>query len=139
MKKLGKIFKKYWQLILGAIAIVLLFVYKPWKWFGIDGKTWRSSNVSDNQLKDIAENVYNTMKLMGTREKKLFSLLEPLTGSELKSVYKYFGVRNYWLDGRAFGLGKGYDLFEWFNAELNKKEKAQMREIWAKSGMMITF
>ncbi len=127
-----KFLKKWWWLLL----LPFLLLLKPFRFIT---NNWRSGSVGDNQLIDIADAVHNTMLDWGTKEDKLFELLSSLNAHNLKKVYRYFGVRNYGINGRSFGLGYQYDLFEWFGAELNRKEKAQMRELWAKTGMELNF
>ena len=127
MKKLGRIFRKYWKWIIGFVLVLLFLIFvKPWNWF------------VDNQIRSISQRVKFTMQGFGTDESDLFNLLQPLTSGQLESVFKDFGLQKYDYGGRWW-FGSQYDLFGWFDKELNAKEKARMRDIWAKTDLEITF
>lgn len=132
--KLGKIFKNNWKLLLGLIVVVLVLVFlKPFNWLS---KLF-GGNV--NNLESLTNEVFLTMWTWGTDEKRLFELLEPLNKSDLKSVFYKFGNKPYGMGGRTIIVGKGLNLFGWFDKELTEKEKARMRDIWAKTGLNVTF
>ena len=126
MKRLGRIFENNWKLFLIVVSIVVLIVVKPWVLFRND------------KIVSISERVKMAMQNFGTEEDELFGLLEPLNKIELEKVFNEFGLKNYDYGGR-YWFGLKIDLFGWFAKELNKKEKAQMREIWAKTDLEITF
>lgn len=131
MKKLGKIFKKFWKQILVVLVIVLvLFIVKPFEWL--------SKMFPIGKYKKIAYQVYLTMWTLGTNEDELFTILGTLKLNELVEVYKAFATRGYRLGGGE-PLGKQLNLFEWFDKELNRNEREKMRGIWEKTGIEITF
>ena len=131
-KGLIKFLIKWWWVPL----LPLLFLFKPWQWF--------NSVVSRSFYEIIANACYESMTIYGTDEETLFNLLQPLTGNELKAVYDAFGAR-YYSNHLGIGvpntdlLGSALDLFGWFSNELKGYEKTQMRKIWVKSGLTLTF
>jgi len=133
MKKLGRIFRKYWKWIIGFVLVLLVLVFlKPLKFLGIfSSKTDR-----------IAYDLYLSMYRNGTNEDDILDLLRPLSSSELIRVYKSFGVRGYGFNG-AFVGAKELDLFGWFSKEFSKvfdaKKLRELRDIWSKTGLEITF
>lgn len=124
--------KWWWVLLLPLLFIIPLEKVKLWL-MSIGGY---SSNV-DKYL-SIAETLYSTMADFGTDEKLMFDVLKPLSGSELVKVYEAFGNKGYAFGGAFFG-GYSLDLFGWFNKELDRNEKTQMRNIWVKSGLTLSF
>lgn len=130
MKKLGRIFRKYWKWIIGLVLVILVLIFvKPFELLGI----------SFRNTSKIARSVHWTMARAGTDENRLFNLLEPLSGADLVKVYRSFGVQPYGLSGGMGWFGSDLNLFEWFEKELNRNERERMRLIWHKSGLEITF
>jgi hypothetical protein len=132
MGNVVKFIRKWWWVLL----LPLLFLIKPWDFF--------KSRVSRTEWESIANALYEAMTIYGTDEDTLFNSLSDLSASELISVYDAFGAR-YYSNHLGIGvpntdlLGSALDLFGWFNNELSRNEKTQMRNIWAKSGLTITF
>ena len=110
--------------------------------------------ISDNEAKMIANQLENAMKGFGTNESAMFNSIQCLNGASLKKVYAEFGQREY--------SGTMMDLFGWFSEELsnlpfssgvfwdacvpecdgyldNCYALTYMREIWKRSGMLLTF
>lgn len=136
MKRLGRIFRNKLVLyVLGfLLLVVLFFVFKPLNWF----KSFLGyGNLS--KVDSIASRLFDAMNRFGTDESTIFLLLDPLSSSDLKRVYESFGNRPYANGGRLVVLGASMDLFGWFGKELTEKEKARMRDIWAKTDLEITF
>ncbi|WP_066631804.1 hypothetical protein [Labilibacter marinus] len=131
--KVANLARKYWWILL-PIALVMFVVGLK------DGIKSFFEGENVGRYKAIANQVYKSMDttFYGTNENMLFKSLEHLQGFELRSVYKEFGTKKYQGWGNGFG-GSELDLFGWFNVELNEKEKTQMREIWVKSNISITF
>lgn len=126
MKKLGRIFKNKFVLI---VSFLLVFILVGLKLIG----------VFRGKYDKIAYGVYLSMYRLGTREAELFSLLEGLKSWELELVYKSFGTRGYGMMGGDEIFGKQLNLFEWFEKELTGKEKEKMRRIWEVTKLEITF
>jgi len=129
MKRGITLIKKWWWVLLLPL---LLFI--PWEKL----KNFFSDRVNLTWAESIAESLHYAMLGRGTDEDVMFKSLEDLNQFELKEVFEAFGNRKYAWWGHSFG-GAAIDLFGWFNAELNEKEKTQMRKIWVKSGLTITF
>lgn len=132
MKKLGQLFKYklFWVV---TAALFLLFVWPAKQLF------WLFGFGDVDKIKSISDRLFYAMNRFGTDEEDMFLLLEPLSSVELRSVYREFGMKPYANGGRLVVLGSSFDLFGWFSQELTGKEKARMRDIWAKSGLEITF
>ncbi|MBS2212154.1 hypothetical protein KEM09_12110 [Carboxylicivirga mesophila] len=137
MMKLGKtlinILKKHWWVLL----LPLLFFIPLDKVKSLVKSIGGYSTKVDKYL-SIAETLYSAMAAPGTDEYLMFTILKPLNGDELVKVYDAFGNKGYALGGAFFG-GYSLDLFGWFNKELSREEKTQMRNIWAKSGLSLSF
>lgn len=83
----------------------------------------------------IGQRLYQAMKGFGTDEATLFSELQNLTAQQLISVYNAYGTPYYFLYGGDPYFGSPLDLFGWFNEELSGNKLAQMKQIWAKTGL----
>nr|WP_319509413.1 hypothetical protein [uncultured Draconibacterium sp.] len=134
MKKLGKLFKYklFWMV---TAALFLLFVWpvkQTLNWLGL----------SNNQYDKIAYSLNLAMMNNGTDEETILELLRPLKAWELEKVYNSFGTRGYRFNG-AFSFAKQLNLFEWFSKEFNRivdrKYLNELREIWSKTNLEITF
>ena len=103
-----------------------------------DGST---AKISKGQANTIAQQQFNAMNDLGTDEETLVRSLQPLNGADLRLVYTEFGTVYYNGFGWIGKFGTRRDLFGWYDAELgnSSKYRAQLREIWAKSGLPITF
>ncbi len=103
-----------------------------------DGST---AKISIGQANTIAQQQFNAMNEIGTNETTLVVSLKPLNGADLRLVYLEFGTVYYNGFGWIGKFGTRRDLFGWYDAELgnNSEYRAQLREIWAKSGIPITF
>ena len=103
-----------------------------------DGST---AKISKGQASTIAQQQFNAMTDIGTNETTLVVSLEQLNGADLRLVYTEFGTVYYNGFGWIGKFGTRRDLFGWYDAELgnNSQYRAQLREIWAKSGLPITF
>lgn len=99
----------------------------------------KSATISKDVAEQLAENQFSAMADLGTDEDTLVNDLKGLNGTDLQRVYSAFGTRNYAYSGNWFGLGYSYDLFGWYKKELSDKQRKPLREIWAKSGLPITF
>ena len=106
------------------------------------GNTADQSNratITKDVAEQFAENQFSAMADLGSDEDTLVNDLKGLNGKDLQLVYSAFGTRNYAFSGNWFGLGYSYDLFGWYKKELSDKRRKPLREIWAKSGLPITF
>ncbi|TRX70524.1 hypothetical protein [Carboxylicivirga sp. M1479] len=132
MGTIVKLLKKWWWVLLLPFVLLL----KPWDWL--------SSRVNRSFYEKVANACYEAMTIYGTKEDVLLNQLSELSKSELIGVYDAFGAR-YYSNHLGIGvpntdlLGSALDLFGWFSHELERKEKSQMRDIWLKSGLKLTF
>lgn len=128
-----------------AFVFVALFIFRDqiksfWDLF----RAGRSQEKA-NPMMGVADTLHQAMKYRGTDEEIMLKALKPLTGAQLLNVYEAFGKRpysNYWLGGGGSNvslLGGDLDLFGWFKEEMSGKELLQMRDIWQKSGLTLTF
>ena len=100
-----------------------------------------SPTISKGQANTIAQNQYNAMYDLGTDETALVNSLKPLNGADLRLVYNEYGSPLYSAFGTLPYLGAPLDLFGWYNKELgsNSGTIKELRSIWMKSGLPITF
>lgn len=133
MKSPGNFFKPMYIIILAIIAGIIYFFFK------------KDKLTEFSVYEAIAENQFGAMRDYGTDEETLFKSLEGLSKSDLRNVYKAFGLRNYESGGKGlsvFGfdiVGQSLDIFGWYSNELTKDEKKKMRSIWEKSELKLTF
>lgn len=106
---------------------------------GTPTDTSKQPTITKDVAEQLAENQFSAMADVGSDEDTLVNELKTLNGKDLQLVYSAFGTRNYAWTGNWFGLGYSYDLFGWYKKELSENELKQLREIWAKSGLPITF
>lgn len=90
------------------------------------------------EAQTIANRLYYAMADIGTNEDLLFDSLKNLTAQQLIMVYNAFGTRSYAFSGNWFGLGYPLDLFGWFNQELSGNDLNNMKQLWAKTGLIWT-
>jgi hypothetical protein len=102
-----------------------------------DGST--TSNISDSNAANIATTQFDAMQGFGTLEYMLFNSLNGLNGKALQLVYQKFGLKPYLIAGYfpEFASGTPLDLFSWYRNELDTNELIQMRQVWAKSGLVL--
>lgn len=134
--------------IYGAIGLGL--------WFLLKGKSARqlpggggasynppadasSPSLSNTEIQTIAATQFSAMADLGTNEALLFSSIKNLSGADLIRVYNAFGTKSYAATGSWFGVGYPLDLFGWYKEELGESDLQKMKQIWAKSGLTITF
>ena len=100
-----------------------------------------SPTISVGQANTIAQNQYNAMYDLGTDETALVNTLKPLNGADLRLVYNEYGSPLYSAFGTLPYIGAPLDLFGWYNKELgsNSGPIKELRAIWLKSGLPITF
>jgi hypothetical protein len=100
-----------------------------------------SPSISVGQANTIAQNQYSAMHDFGTDETALVNSLKPLNGADLRLVYNEYGSPVYAGIGYLPYFGAPLDLFGWYNKELgsNSGPIKELRAIWAKSGLPITF
>jgi hypothetical protein len=127
---------------IGAGAVYLLNYFRKQKEFDLvdiplDPNTGTGLLTPEESLA-IANRLEYAMTDIGTFEQQLFDNLSPLTGQQLVQVFNSFGERPYAFWGNFFGLPVGLplDLFGWFKEELGTNELNQMRQLWAKSGLI---
>jgi len=103
-----------------------------------DGST---ATISIGQANTIAQNQYNAMYDIGTDENALVATIKQLNGADLRLVYNEYGSPKYSSFGTLPYFGAPLDLFGWYNKELgsNSGPIKELRAIWAKSGLPITF
>ena len=101
-----------------------------------DGST---PTLSNTEIQSIANTQFSAMADLGTNEALLFSSIKNLSGADLVRVFQAFGIKSYSLTGSWFGIGYDLDLFGWYKEELGESDLKKMRQIWAKSGLAITF
>lgn len=132
-RKLGRLLSsKVFLIVTGVIFFVFVV---PWKSI-TGGKNWFGGGSDANK---ISYRCYQAMKGIGTKDDDLFGALNGLSGNVLRKVFEAFDTRGYAWSGADALFGVQLNLFEWFSKELSRKEKARMRDIWAKSGLEITF
>ena len=113
--------------------------------------------ITDVEALDIANKLQQAMSGWGTDLDLMVNLLSCLNGASLVKVKIEFGVRDY--DGDS---SKPYDLFDWFGEELEANpfgnvgvnsdcvpncesffdfcgEAYFMRQIWNRTGLLVTF
>lgn len=95
--------------------------------------------LSNTEIQSIANTQFSAMADLGTNEALLFSSIKNLSGADLVRVYQAFGTKPYASTGSWFGIGYSLDLFGWYKEELGESDLQKMRQIWAKSGLAITF
>jgi hypothetical protein len=102
-----------------------------------DGST--TSNISASNASNIATTQFDAMQGFGTDEAMLFNSLQSLNGKALQLVYQKFGLKPYLIAGffPAWATGTPLDLFSWYRNELDTNELIKMRQIWAKSGLVL--
>lgn len=102
-----------------------------------DGST--TSNISESNAANIATSQFDAMQGFGTNEDILFSSLNGLNGKALQLVYQKFGLKPYLIAGYfpAWATGTPLDLFSWYRNELDTQELIKMRQVWAKSGLVL--
>jgi hypothetical protein len=102
-----------------------------------DGST--TSNISASNAANIATSQFDAMQGFGTNENILFNSLNGLNGKALQLVYQKFGLKPYLIAGYfpAWATGTNLDLFSWYRNELDTNELIQMRQVWAKSGLVL--
>ena len=100
-----------------------------------------SPTISKGQANTIAQNQFNAMYDLGTDETALVNSLKPLNGADLRLVYNEYASPKYSAFGTFPYLGAPLDLFGWYNKELgsNSDTIKELRSIWLKSGLPITF
>jgi hypothetical protein len=100
-----------------------------------------SPTISKGQANTIAQNQYNAMYDVGTDEIALVNSLKPLNGADLRLVYFEYASPVYSVFGTLPFFGAPLDLFGWYNKELgsNSGTIKELRSIWMKSGLPITF
>lgn len=96
--------------------------------------------LSQAEIDSIAKTQMKAMDRFGTDEETLFASIEGLNGSDLRRVYKAFGVVPY---SSTLGMGSALfsselDLLGWYRTELDKEELANMQAIWDKAGIVVT-
>lgn len=104
------------------------------------------SNQDASPMIGVTEQLYKAMDGVGTDEKTIKALCKNLTSSQLNEVYKVFGLRPY-SEYPLYGGGAGWsifgaknlDLFGWFAREMSGQDLVELRDIWVKSGLTITF
>jgi len=98
-----------------------------------------ASVLSQTEIQAIANTQLSAMSDLGTNETLLINSLKSLSGADLIRVYNAFGTKAYSLTGSWFGIGYPLDLFGWYSEEISGSALTQMKNIWAKSGLAITF
>lgn len=134
-------------LVYGLILVVAWIAYnKFFRQTGFSAYSISGALKSDQSNYDqIAERLFGAMRGIGTDEKTVFEILDGLTGNELKAVYNAFGTRNYSLFGNDGFLsrwsvtGFDLDLFGWFKKELGKADLEEMRALWKRKKVDISF
>jgi len=130
------------------VALVVVGFVVLWKYvFNSTVKPVSGSGFDADSIANALQ--YKMETWMGNGFDDMISILKPLDASQLRAVYKAFGKRPYF---DLFVLGISLptwtgalelDLFGWFTKELwdlfTYDEKTQMRNIWAKSGLTVTF
>lgn len=134
-------------LVYGVILVVAWIAYN--KFFVASGYRGFTINGSTKHDKDhyerIADQLFSEMRGMKRNKPKVYELLEGLTGNELKAVYNAFGSKNYSLFGNDGFLAKwnvtGFqlDLFGWFKKELHGDSLDEMRALWNRKKIEVTF
>jgi hypothetical protein len=100
-----------------------------------------SATISKGQANTIAQNQYNAMYDLGTDETALVNSIKTLNGANLRLVYNEYGSPLYSAFGTLPYFGAPLDLFGWYNKELSRNSGTikELRSIWMKSGLPITF
>jgi hypothetical protein len=144
--KTGNFIKGNWMplLYLGGAVLAIVAVRKVLGIFNLDGLREAQEEAQKNQAggkNTIAQNQYNAMYDLGTDETALVNSLKPLNGADLRLVYNEYGSPLYSAFGTLPYLGAPLDLFGWYNKELgsNSGTIKELRSIWMKSGLPITF
>jgi len=96
-------------------------------------------SLSQTEIQSIANTQFSAMADLGTNETLLLSSLKNLSGADLVRVYNAFGTKPYAATGSWFGIGYPLDLFGWYSEEISGSTLTKMKNIWAKSGLAITF
>lgn len=98
-----------------------------------------TSNISSSNAANIATSQFDAMQGFGTDEEMLFNSLNGLNGKALQLVYQKFGLKPYLIAGYfpAWATGTPLDLFSWYRNELDTREMIKMRQVWAKSGLLL--
>jgi hypothetical protein len=141
----GKNYKPILYLALaGAAAFVLYRVVKKITTsptLGPDGVKLdeKCAKISDQQAQIYANQLYDSMKGLGTDEKTIEDIFKKLTPCDFLKVYNKYGTQKYsgtfltgggeptWL-GLQIGDYSDYDLVEWLRAELSETTD---RNTWA--------
>jgi len=98
-----------------------------------------TSNISASNAANIATSQFDAMQGFGTDEAMLFNSLQGLNGKALQLVYQKFGLKPYLVAGYfpSWASGTPLDLFTWYRNELDTGELLQMKQVWAKSGLLL--
>lgn len=136
MKNLLKRLGSNWLIMISVLFLIVFFIWKKIIRRNINVSYNRLNlSMSEDNVRILAESVYWTMANLGTKDKRLFALLEPLNKDDLKCLFVKFGYRQYDSIGGAFIIGGKKNLFEWFVSELSSKELQEMRNIWLKTDL----
>lgn len=141
--------KKSILLIIGGAIIAAFFLFRKKSGVG-DGKmndytTNGTATLKKADIERISQAQFDAMTVIGTDKKRLFSVLEPLNGDDLKLIYNAFGVKKY-LGTSGTGLiaswfGYELDLFGWYTKELSSitGDLQKMRILWTSKGVKVNF
>lgn len=96
----------------------------------INGSSGIASTISMEQAKFFARDLYDAMKILGTKEDDIKKVTELCNPEDWRLVHNSFGQKRYFMTGNhdVFGLKK--DLREWLKSELSlKKDKPLINRI----------
>ncbi len=86
------------------------------------------SKMTNEEAQEKAELLYSAMDEMGTDEDTIKGVLQNADQFDYAKIHHFFGMRKYFLWGRAQYLGTEYDLTNWLVMELDKDTYNELAE-----------